>query len=162
MQFDLLDKPLVYIPVKWSGVREGPNGEAVATEHSVEVQVEILDRVELVAWIGESAVDTSDGVDEAAVAHILAKELGSFKRVAQGWRGVKAGNKTAPFTDENIERIIRAPGFTDAFGEAYMAAWRGQVATREGNSGGSAEHGQAAEPSDATRKDETKPTPPAN
>ena len=39
MSFDLLDKPLIYIPVKWPGLKANDNGDAVAVEHTVDVQV---------------------------------------------------------------------------------------------------------------------------
>lgn len=52
--FDLLDRPLVYIPVKWAGVAADENGEAVAVEHSIKLQVELLDSVESAEWAAEA------------------------------------------------------------------------------------------------------------
>jgi hypothetical protein len=57
MSFDLLDRPLVYIPVKWAGVVADDNGDAVATEHEVSIQVEMLDEEEIVAWTDAANLD---------------------------------------------------------------------------------------------------------
>jgi hypothetical protein len=55
--FDLLDRPLVYVTVKWPGVKAGDQGEAVPVENSVEIQVELLDDVEVQDWIHEGQRD---------------------------------------------------------------------------------------------------------
>ena len=146
MSFDLLDRPLLYIPVKWPGLGVDDDGKAKEIEHSVEVQIELLDSDEANAWIDESVKEQKDA--EAQAAH----DLASFKRVAKGWRGVKSGTRTADFSDENIARMLRAPGFSFHFGNAYAEAMRGKVATREGNSDGSPAPGPAGEPIDETSK----------
>lgn len=146
MSFDLLDRPLLYIPVKWPGLGVDDDGKAKPVEHSVEVQIELLDSDEANAWIDESSKEPED------VAARDAHSLASFKRVAKGWRGVKAGTRTADFSDDNIARMLRAPGFSYAFGTAYAEAMRGKVAIREGNSDGSPAPGPAGEPIGETSK----------
>jgi hypothetical protein len=150
--FDLLSRPLVFIPVKWKGVAEGKEGEAVPVEHAIDVQVEILDRVEFDKWIDMNRKDgDTPDVDPAG-------ELAIFKTVAKGWRKIRMNGSTAQFTDDNIARMLRYPGFVGAFGEAYMETWAGRVAVREGNSDGSPANGPAGEPTVETLKDKTSPS----
>jgi len=147
--FDLLSRPLVFIPVKWPGIAEGENGEAIEIEHEIDVQVEILDRVEFDKWIdlNRKDADTKD-VDPAA-------ELEIFKIVAKGWRRIKLNGSAVQFTDDNIARLLAFPGFVSAFGLEYMEVWAGRVKVREGNSDGSSANGQADEPTDETRPAKT-------
>lgn len=159
MSFDLLDKPLIYIPVKWPGLKADDNGDAVAVEHTVDVQVEMLDVDPLNEWVKSSTAIAADADRDARREH----ERGSFKTLARNWRGVVAKGKALPFTDENIDKLLQVPGFVDAFGNAYITAWSGKAELREGNSVGSPANGPAVEPSDATPKDATsKSNPPQN
>lgn len=145
--FDLLDRPLVYVPIKWPGVGQSDDGAAVAVEHMVEVQVELLDRDEFADWIVDANRDIEDKADRSA------HELATFKRVAKGWRKVRMSNRAAPFDDGNIATLLRFPGFVTAFGTTYMDTWRGEVAIREGNSEGSPATGPEGGPTDATPKE---------
>jgi len=146
--FDLLDRPLVFIPVKWPGLKQGPDGGAVSTEHVVEIQVEILDQTAVNAWLATGAVTHDD--PEAQAKH----EIETFRVVAKNWRGLR----NAPvFDDDNIRRLLVWPGFADAFGNAYLNAWNAKVETREGNSAGSPANGPAGGPTDETPKDATSP-----
>jgi hypothetical protein len=149
MSFDLLNRPLVFIPVTWAGLGEAGDGAAVEIEHSIDVQIELLDRDEFQAWLERSGEDVENPVERAA------HELATFREVAKGWRKIKANGRTPEFNDENVARLLRFPGFVSAFGAAYLKAWRGKVEVREGNSGGSPANGLAGEPTDATRKDAT-------
>jgi hypothetical protein len=151
MSYDLLDAPLAYIAVRFAGIAIGEGGEAVATEHEVEIQIELLDRDEIVAWMKDAVADLQP---EERAEH----ELKAFRQVAKGWRGVKGNGKVLPFDDVHIEKLLRKPNFVDAFGDAYMKAWQGKVEAREGNSEGSPENGQAGEPTAATPKAETNPS----
>lgn len=146
--FDLLDRPLVFVPVRWKGVASDDGGDAVVVDHRVDIQVEILDKDELADWLKLTAETVAP---EKATDHALAV----FKRVAKGWRKIKAGGRVPAFNDENIGRLLKWPGFDSAFGAAYWQAWNGRVEAREGNSEGSLAPGQAGEPTDATPPAET-------
>jgi len=152
MAFDLLDAPLVYIPVKFPGLAVGDGGEAVAIEHEVEIQIELLDRDELVDWMQKANTSATANVTEQRKS---GEEIEVFKRVAKGWRGIVVNGKVAPFTDKNLDALLRKPSFVERFATAYLEAWNGKVATREGNSEGSPANGPAVEPIAATPKGET-------
>ena len=159
MSFDLLEKPLIYIPVKWPGLKADDNGDAVAVEHTVDVQIELLDVDPLNDWIAAGGALADDADAAARADHARS----TFKAVAKEWRGVVANGKSLPFTDGNIDKLLQVPGFADAFGNAYLKAWSGKAELREGNSAGSPANGPAVEPSDATPKDATsKSNPPQN
>jgi len=159
MSFDLLDKPLIYIPVKWPGLKANDNGDAVAVEHTVDVQIELLDVDPLNDWIAAGGMLADDADAAARADHARS----TFKAVAKEWRGVVANGKRLPFTDANIDKLLQVPGFADAFGNAYLKAWSGKAELREGNSAGSPANGPADEPTDATQKAATgKSNPPQN
>lgn len=148
MSFDLLDKPLIYIPVKWPGLKANDNGDAVAVEHTVHVQVELLDVEPLNDWLAASDKIAADADAAARRTH----DRETFKTVAKNWRGVSSNGKSVPFTDDNIDRMLQVPNFANGFGVAYRNAWSGQAELREGNSAGSPANGPADEPTDATQK----------
>jgi len=153
--FDLLDRPLFYLPVKWPGVVPGDDGGATLTEHMVEIQVELLDREEFNAWMIEGSKDVEDMTAEERQAH----ELTTIKGVAKGWRKIKANGRNPDFSDENIAKLLGFPGFVSAFGEAYMNAWNAKIEIRSGNSEGSPANGQADGPTGATSKAATPRKP---
>lgn len=128
-EFDLLDAPLLWIPVIWPGLIQREEGAvAEVTEHRVEVQVEILDREAFGKWLVEIGRDAEDGSVDAAA------ELANVKAVVRNWRKVRAGKSVFAFNDDNLSKLINVPNFVTAFGAAYMNAWRGRAETREGNS----------------------------
>lgn len=153
--FDLLAKPLLWIPVIWDGLAPG-EGEEVAQpiEHRIDVQVEILDRDAFTEWLRGGTADAgtaADADDEAFdPAARAAHELASFKAVASNWRKVVAGGAALPFNDENVALMLRVPGFVPAFGQAYVKAFRGQAEERVGNSESSPNNGRADAPSSGT------------
>lgn len=149
--FDLLQRNLVWIPVKWPGLKPSEiEGEtAVEVEHSISLQVEILGRTEFAAWIAppppaKNAAAQSD------------RELQQFKTVVQDWRGVVDGAKSLPFADENICRLLQVPNFNTGFGDAYYKAWQGQAETRESNSESLPPVGQAGEAISGTATETTQ------
>lgn len=146
--FDLLDRPLVFIPVKWPGLAQGPDGSAVPIEHVVDIQVEILDQVAVNEWLVKGSKT------QTAPAKQRAHEIDTFRSVAKNWRGLK---NSPVFDDDNIAKLLVWPGFADAFGVAYLNAWNAKVETREGNSVGSPANGPAGGPTDETPKGETSP-----
>jgi hypothetical protein len=139
--FDLADKRLVWIPIKWPGVKPGANEGDVAqnTTHQIECQVELVDadRLKELFPKGENLGATSEKVFDA------------FKALVHDWRGVKIGTTSAPMTDENIRKILRVPMFASGFEGSYVDAWTGQLEEREKNSGDSSADGQAGEASAA-------------
>jgi len=48
--FDLLDRPLVFIPVRWKGIGADENGVAILIDHEVEIRVEMLDDKQFLDW----------------------------------------------------------------------------------------------------------------
>lgn len=140
--FDLLEKPLVWISVKFPGLAQEAEGEGTATlvEHRIELCVEIVPRDEFRALF----LNNLEAKGEPAA------EIDVFKRVVSGWRKIVADRKPVPFTDDNIVRLLNVPGFATAFGTAYLQAWQGQVETREGNSDSLPAGGQADAQAGAT------------
>jgi hypothetical protein len=57
MSFDLLAKPLVYMPVKWQGLGADNNGDAIVVDHEVTIQVELLTREQLEEWSAAANLD---------------------------------------------------------------------------------------------------------
>lgn len=143
--FDLLARPLIYITVAWPGLIEDEQGNAREVEHSIDLQVELLDRLEFIEWINRESPDLTNR--DAGIAF----EVERLRSVVKGWRDVKAGNRAAEFNDENVRRLVLVPGFTDAFTGAYGQAMLGKAKTREGNSAGSPANGPADEPTAATQ-----------
>lgn len=138
--FDLLDRPLVFIPVRWSGLKPADDGTAEVVEHLVEIQVDILDKDEIAEWLklSNGTVDEDKQREHA---------LNVFRTVAKGWRKIKAKGRAVEFDDENIYRLLRWPGFDTAFSTAYWEAWQGRTETREKNSASSPADGRADESS---------------
>ena len=186
--FDLLDRPLVFWPVKWPGISADEKGDAVAVTHEVQLQIEILDDDEAREWsvtggadpfpderaaladrISEILAGEGDGEATALALREITKEqealaertkaatqerdLASFKRVVKGWRKVVSNGRPVQFTDDNILKLLKWPGFAVAFGNAYKDAFSAKLETREGNSEGSPANGPAGEPTAATKTD---------
>jgi hypothetical protein len=148
--FDLLDSPLVYIPVRWNAVTAGEDGSAAVVEHVVDIQVEMLDKDQLVEWIaiGNREVE-KDGE--------RARQIEAFRFVAKGWRKVVANGRAVEFDDANIWRLLTKPGFDTAFTTAYGEAINGRVEMREGNSESSPVDGRADASSGSTDASSTPP-----
>ena len=149
--FDLLDSPLVYIPVRWNAVTAGADGSAAVFKHVVDIQVEMLDKDQLVEWI-------AIGNREVEKADEKARQIEGFRFVAKGWRGVVANGRPVDFDDANIWRLLTKPGFDTAFTSAYGLAINGRVETREKNSEASPVDGRADASNGST---DASPTPPA-
>ncbi|MBA2718523.1 MAG: hypothetical protein H0U52_04640 [Chloroflexi bacterium] len=141
--FDLLDRPLHWITVKWPGLAQGENESELSqpAEHKVELRVELLDREEVQRYF-PAAFDLPD--DPPA-------ELETFKRVVKEWRKVVSGGRAVPMNDENIAILLKAPMLGAAFTEAYLKAIGGRVEVREKNSQGSPSNGRADDQQAPTR-----------
>lgn len=137
--FDLADKRLVWIPVRWKGVKANGDGMAANTTHEIECQVELVDRERMDEIFGTAAKPST------------LSELEKFKAVVHDWRKVKAGKVSAPMTDENITAMLRVPMFAAGFDHSYLDAWTGQIEEREKNSDDSSDAGQAGEAGEAPR-----------
>jgi hypothetical protein len=138
--YDIAEKRLVWIPVRWPGV-QAPDGNGALAEnvtHEIECQVELVDEEEVKAVFGG---DLSD--------------LEKFKRVVHDWRGVRMDRTSAPMTDGNISRILAVPMFKKGLEVSYLEAWSGQLRTREKNSESSSDDGRAEKPA---AKSKTKAT----
>lgn len=137
--FDLADARLVWVPIRWKGVRE-VKGKAENCEHEIECQVELVDTERMKEIFTPSE-------DQAQLS-----EIEKFKALTRDWRGVKMKGQSAPMTDENIALILRMPMFTAGFERSYLDAWTGALETREKNSEGSPAPGRAAKASAAGKK----------
>jgi hypothetical protein len=150
MAYELLDRPLLWIPVAWAGLVAGENdGIAQPVEHEIEVLVELVDKeqVRSVFGLAEDGRTVAEERDEFVVV----------KTLCSGWRRITYRGSTLPFTDDNLRRVVYLPNFMGAFTLAYMSAVGGRVATRLGNSEGSQSGGRADEATAGTEKAATKP-----
>ena len=134
--FDLSDRPLVWIPVKWAVLRpgEGDDALAVETEAVIEVEVEILDREELkTLFAAEFGIE--DAKPEVDGKQLEGRELETarFMKVVRDWRKVADNGKALEFNAENVKGMLSVPGFTSAFETAFLAACVGKVDIRKGN-----------------------------
>ena len=129
--FDLSAKRLVWIDVEFAGMAQGDGDEpATPTMHKVRVQVDLVDKDEFNRILIKPDADLKP---EEAAAWDAVPEIDRFKSLANDWRVVDRG-VAAPFSDDNIKRMLAVPNFSEAFGAAYGAAWRGRVKEREKNS----------------------------
>lgn len=129
--FDLSDRPSVFIPVKWSVLRpnEDPEKNAVEQEVEIDVEVEILDRDELVELFNLRA----EGGDGEAGDDKRARELKAFMRVVSDIRKLKDGGKTVKFDEAVARKLLALPGFLTAFEAAYFNACAGKLEIRRKN-----------------------------
>lgn len=133
--FDLVDRPLHWITVKWPGIAQGDDesADSVPTMHEVGLRVEILDRDEVQAvFPGAFGLETE-----------APPEAESFKRIVKEWRKVVAKGRPVPMNDDNVALMLKVPMFASAFTAAYLSAMGGVVEIREGNSPASPPGGRA-------------------
>lgn len=142
--FDLLDRPLHWITVKWPGLAQGEDESALSqrTDHEVELRVELLDREEVKTFFPAAFDLPDDGAPG---------ELEIFKRVTKEWRKVVAKGRPVTMDDANMALLLKAPMFGAAFTESYLKAMGGRVEIREKNSQGSPGIGPAGDPQPPTR-----------
>ncbi|MBA3668430.1 MAG: hypothetical protein H0W65_12050 [Sphingomonas sp.] len=142
--FDLLDRPLHWITIKWPGLRQGENESELSqpADHEVELRVELLDREEVKRFF-PAAFDLPDKDAPG--------ELEIFKRVVKEWRKVVSNGRPVTMNDENMGLLLKAPMFGAAFTERYLSALGGRVEIREKNSQGSPSNGRADDPQTPTK-----------
>ncbi len=142
--FDLLDRPLHWIPVKWPILKPPVEEGDISTpgEAEVELQVEIVDRAEVMALFPNFFAD--DEVDK--VKPDPERELEIFNRLVRDWRKIKSSGKVVEMNDANVKLLLSVPMFGAAFANAYLTAIGGSVAIREGNSDASGPDGREAAP----------------
>lgn len=142
--FDLTDRPLHWITVKWPGLAQDEGGESLLsspTEHEIELRVELVDR--------DVAKDLFPNVfDEDRPQP---EEVTVFKRTVKDWRKIVSGGRPVKFTEANIKRLLEVPMFGAAYVAAYIQALGGRVEIREKNSQGSPSNGRAADPEQTTK-----------
>jgi hypothetical protein len=133
--FDLLDRPLHWIPVKWAALVPAKKCSDLSVQghHEIELRVELIDREEATGMF--PALFDKD--DEPVM-----DGFGVFKRVVKDWRKIKANGQAVPLTDENIKLLLNVPCFEAAFAVAYVTALAGQAEVREGNSSASPRGGR--------------------
>lgn len=137
--FDFADKPLVWIPVRWRGLKANGDNVAESSEHEIEMLVEIVDR----ATLRELFPTKGDESPEDVEVDLDDKELKILQAIAHDWRGVRDGNSPVPFNEENIRRMLKVPMFGNGFEKCYIDAWTGRVELREKNSASSPSGGRA-------------------
>lgn len=141
--FDLSEKRLVWIPLRWNGLKANGDGLAENTEFEIEALVELVDHERLRELF---PADTGSELSDAE----------KFTALVSDWRGVRDGNNPVPFTEANVARLLLVPMFGSGFESSYIKAWTGQVEIREKNSPASSDGGRAdeapAKPKAATRK----------
>lgn len=135
MSFDLAEKRLAWIPIRWGGIQPG-EGEGLATNtiHEIECQVE------LVTFARMREIFTPEE------GQPVLSDVEKFKAVVQDWRKVKMGSVSAPMVDENIDKLLQVPMFPAGFEKSYLDAWTGQLEEREKNSESSSSDGRAEKP----------------
>lgn len=139
--FDLADRPLVFIPVKWTVLKpgEGADGEdalAVEVEVSVEVEVEVKDRDELLELFEDQFGDdleTEGALIEGKRLTGRELELKRFLAIVKRWRKVVNKGKALELNEDNARKMLLVPGFASAFQNAYLAACAGKADIRKGN-----------------------------
>lgn len=137
--FDLADRALVWIPVKWGILKPSDKPDGIAVEHevSIEIEVEIKDRDELVAltseMFGNDGLESDNLTVEQIAAKSREKELSQFMSIVQSWRKFKNGGKEVEFSIDNARKLLAVPGFLNGFQQAYFSACAGKIETRKGN-----------------------------
>lgn len=136
--FDLSDRPLVFIPVKWTVLRpgEGDDALAVETEAAIEIEVEIKDRDELLAMFDDK-FGSEPGAEGAEIEgkRLTGRDLEAkrFLAIVKRWRKVMNGGRPLELNEENVRKLLALPGFASAFEMAYLAACAGKADIRKGN-----------------------------
>lgn len=158
--FDLLDRPLVWIPVTWPALLQPENASDLAQpgEHTVELRVELVDSEEVIKLFPAMFPSRDEAAALAADEDPQSWAFKAFKKVVKEWRGLSSGGKASPpMSDKNIRLILKAPLFIAGFASAYLKAMGGRTEVREKNSVGSLSDGRADEapatPSNGTAND---------
>lgn len=139
--FDLSDRPLVFIPVKWTVLRpgeekDGVEGLAKELEVAIEVEVEIKDRDELISLFDDKFGDDLDTEGaEVDGERLTGRELEvkRFLAVVKRWRKVVEKGKPLELNEANARKMLLVPGFLSAFETAYLSACAGKADIRKGN-----------------------------
>lgn len=149
--FDLSDRPLVWIPVKWAALKPGTGTKKLATEgeHLIEVEVELLERDDVVKVFNDYMSDelvalAERNSDEAETRgdEIAAKlegltgrtlEVNRFLSLVRSWRKVVDQGQAVELNEKNVRKLMQSPGFATAFEAAYLAGIAGKLKTRSGN-----------------------------
>lgn len=163
--FDLLDRPLHWITVKWAALLppEEEGGLSVPGHHEVELRVELLDRTEFAWRFAIIPEDFEDEIppqcadpDDPTKWGPAPSTLDSFLRIVKDWRKISAAGKTVELNEANARILLASPGFVSGFGETYTRAMGGIAEIREKNSDGSPTDGRAtAEPKTNGRSKKT-------
>jgi hypothetical protein len=150
--FDLAEKRLAWIPVKWPGFASAGDDVGRPVEHEVELRVELpdLDRfatlfMDPVAEDGTKLPNRTDADFDEWKAGKVDDDRRADELVVD-WRKVMNAGTPVPFTPEAMRKLLRVPNFSRSFFESYAAAYAGREKLRAGNSEGSLETGPSGEP----------------
>lgn len=158
MSFDVTAGRLVWIPVEWPGLASVGDELAKPVTNRVELQVELVDTVEfrrlfITPYNPDGTVNPH--ADPKPTPERL-EEWGNLRdidravAIVRDWRKVKSGRVALPFSEDNLAKLVRVPGFSYAlFQLDYPAAIAGMERTREGNSESSPADGAASDAADA-------------
>lgn len=144
--FDLLDRPLHWIGVKWPAlVTQKKDKRAEPGEHEIELRVQLIDREEVI-WRFPSLFPLDD-VESEMRKGVEARgpspsAFDTFKSLVSDWRKLKADGRKPELNDANIKLLLAVPMFEAAFAIAYLSAVGGRVQAREGNSAASPSGGR--------------------
>ena len=132
--FKIGTQRLTWIAVKWNGLAD--DGTQIPNE--VQLRVELVDRTVL----REQYNSEREGERET---------LPFAQSVTKDWKHVgDADGHPLAFSPANFALLFEVPGFAQAWGTAYLAAWNGISGIREKNSATSPADGPAAGGTGAT------------
>ena len=135
--FNLAAKRLVWIPIVWKDVApppDDPDGLAIEVENQIEVLADLVNHEGLQGIFGgpEDEEDDPETAERKARGRAMT-EIQRFRAVVSNWRGIGVGDSPAPFTDENIEALLKVRNFARGFDTSYLQAWSGQIKVAEKN-----------------------------
>jgi hypothetical protein len=151
--FDLADKRLAWMPVKWPGFvsRGDEPGEVVDYEAVFQVELVDIDRFQFLFMnpINDDGEKHAWATDEAFEAWKKGEVDDKFRgrELVNNWRGIASGGTSVAYTPDNMNRLMGKPNFAVAFFTEYTKAYRAIKETRSGNSDASPETGSTGEAS---------------
>lgn len=168
--FDLLDKPLHWVTIKWPSLvaPEKQDDLSEAGENEVELRVELLDRDEA-GWRFPGLFGDDFEFENPPPTEYADKDdpskwgptptgVESFLRIVKDWRKIKAAGKTVEFNEKNARLLLQSAMFPAAFSIQYVLALGGRGQEREKNSDGSPSVGRADENTEATPETNSRKT----
>lgn len=154
MDFDLTAKRLIWIPVTFAGMASKGGAIAEPIEHKVELLVDLVDLDEF-GRLFVSPLDDDGNPRPDAIPPATPERLEEWNKIndtvraltiVKDWRGVKAGGRKVPFSEDGLRSLMIVPNFAvGLFMRAYPTAYAGMKETRLGNSDSSPANGAASD-----------------